>query len=68
MWAAVAFAAGEARVGTSSSIRASTVFAPRWFHARVNIRGVNRIPVTPEEMAGMDYAFRLEGRKLIRIR
>jgi hypothetical protein len=40
-----------------------------WFHDRsVNIRGVNRVPVTPEEMARMDYVFKFEGRKLIQIR
>jgi len=37
-----------------------------WFHDRsVNIRGVNRVPVTPEELARMDFVFRFEGRKLI---
>ena len=40
-----------------------------WFHDRsVNIRGVNRVPITQEELARMDYVFKFEGRKLIRIR
>lgn len=40
-----------------------------WFHdCSVNIRGVNRVPITEEELARMDYVFKFEGRKLIRIR
>ena len=40
-----------------------------WFHDRsVNIRGINRVPMTPEELAKMDYVFTFEGRKLVRIR
>jgi hypothetical protein len=40
-----------------------------WFHDRsVKVHGASQGPLTPEELAKMDYVFTIENRKLIRIR